>query len=468
MIMAAGYGWPITRAAALAWRLNCRGDMASILVIDDEENIRQSLKSALERRDHRVVTAADCAEGRRFGTAEFDLVLLDVMLPDGNGVDLLEELLRMDPRRAVVMISGHADVDIAVSAIRKGAHDFLEKPLSLDKVLVVLDNVTRSGRLRSEKERLSSRVYGEMVGESPAIERLRSDAVKAAARTSRFLITGENGTGKELVANLIHRSSRYADGPFVAVNCAALPSELVESELFGHLAGAFTGASKRRKGRFAEAVGGSIFLDEISEMPLEAQAKILRVIETNEFTPVGADRAERFDGNIIAASNRDLDKQVESGDFRQDLLYRLNVVDLKVPALRDRPKDIGSLARHFLSRFAEETGTGQRRLTEEAIDHLQRYPFPGNVRELKNLMERVNIYCDTGTVGVEDIRPLMPYQPQGERPSLREATRQFELDYIKSTIARCDGNMQQAARQLGLERSHLYKKLKQLDPDNGN
>ncbi|MCB2229578.1 sigma-54 dependent transcriptional regulator [bacterium] len=443
--------------------------MAKILVIDDEENIRRSLKSALERREHAVVTAANCAEARRFIGAEFDLVLLDVMLPDGNGVELLDEILSAVTPPPVVMISGQADVDSAVSAIKKGAHDFLEKPLSLDKVLVLIDNITKSSRLKSEKERLSSRVYGDIVGVSRSIQKLREDAVRVAGLATRFLIVGENGTGKELVAHLVHRSSRFAEGPFVALNCAAMPSELVESELFGHVAGAFTGASKRRAGRFAEAIGGSIFLDEISEMPTETQAKLLRVIETNEFTPVGADKPLRFEGNVIAASNRDLATAAADSRFRLDLYHRINVVTLTAPALRDRPEDIGILGEYFLARFAEETGARIRRLATETVDFLRRYSFPGNVRELKNLMERVNIFCEHDPVRVEDIGPLLSAASgSAERLTLREATQRFELDYIRRTIARCDGNMQQAARELGLERSHLYKKLKQLDPRDGD
>lgn len=440
--------------------------MARILVIDDEENIRRSLKSALERRDHHVVTASTCAEARRFLPADFDLVLLDVLLPDGNGVEVLGEIVGVVSPPPVVMISGQADIDVAVAAIKKGAHDFLEKPISLDRVLVLIDNVTRTRRLRSEKDRLSSRVYGDMIGVSPSIRKLRENVVRVAAMAGRFLITGENGTGKELVAHLIHRSSRFAEGPFVALNCAALPSELVESELFGHLPGAFTGAARRRAGRFAEATGGSIFLDEISEMPPETQAKLLRVLETHQYTPVGGDTDQRFDGNVIAASNRDLEAETSAGRFRADLFHRLNVVALHVPPLRERPDDIRILGEYFLARFAEETGAKPRQLSTEAVEYLRHCPFPGNVRELKNLMERVNIYCDHDPVRVEDVKPLMTTPAATETHlTLKEASRQFELDYIRNTIARCDGNMLQAARELGLERSHLYKKLKQLDPD---
>ena len=437
--------------------------MAKILIVDDEENIRRSLKSALERRQHDIVTAATIDEGRRFSRAGFDLVILDVMLPDGSGIDLLTELLAADAQQPVIVISGHADIDIAVQAIRTGAYDFIEKPLSLDKLLVLIDNATRTRTLRLQNQQLSSRLYGEIVGRSPQLLQLRDQVLRAANRTTRFLITGENGTGKELIAHLVHENGSYAEGPFVAVNCAALPGELVESELFGHTPGAFTGASRRRRGRFLEAVGGSIFLDEVSEMPLEAQAKLLRVIENLEFTPVGADKPERFEGNIISATNRNLAQAVASGTFREDLLYRLNVVELKIPPLRERSGDIAELARHFLKRFSEESGQRPRTLSAAAAARLERHRFPGNVRELKNLMERVNIYADTEVIEVEQLQGLIPPGAEDDYPSLKEATRRFELDYIRSAIDRAEGNYAQAARDLGLERSHLYKKLKQLE-----
>ena len=439
--------------------------MAKILIIDDEENIRRSLKSALERRSHDIVTAATIDEGRRFSRAGFDLVILDVMLPDGSGIDLLTELLAADPQQPVIIISGHADIDIAVQAIRTGAYDFLEKPLSLDKLLVLIDNATRTHTLQTQNRQLSSRLYGDVVGQSPQMQQLRDQVLRAANRTTRFLITGENGTGKELIAHLLHENGSYADGPFVAINCAALPGELVESELFGHTPGAFTGATRRRRGRFLEASGGSIFLDEISEMPVEAQAKLLRVIENLEFTPVGADKPERFEGNIIAASNRNLMAAVADGSFREDLLYRLNVVELKIPPLRERSGDILELARHFLRHFSVESGQHARTLSDEAAALLERHAFPGNVRELKNLMERVNIYADRDVIEAEQLHGLIPSGVGTDSPSLKEATRRFELEYIRSAIARADGNYAQAARDLGLERSHLYKKLKQLEQD---
>ncbi|MCK4573983.1 MAG: sigma-54-dependent Fis family transcriptional regulator, partial [candidate division Zixibacteria bacterium] len=273
------------------------------------------------------------------------------------------------------------------------------------------------------------------------------------------------GTGKELVARAIHNRSGFAEGPFVAVNCAALPSELVESELFGHTRGAFTGAGANRRGRFVEADGGSIFLDEISEMPLAAQAKILRVIETREVTPVGSNKSVAVKQNIIAASNRDLRRLVEEQRFREDLLYRLNVIEVKLPALRERKDEIDLLCEHFLGRFAEETGTETKQMARSAIRYLYGYSFPGNVRELRNLMERVNIYCDGQTVEVDEIKPLLPFFEPEPTESLRQAVAAFEYRYLKAAIAKANGNISQAARELGIERSHLYKKIKKLEND---
>lgn len=434
--------------------------MAKILIVDDEASIRNSLKAALERRGHDTVTAKDFAEGREFSRANFDVIFLDVMLPDGNGVDLLKDILIKNPRQIVIMISGQADIDTAVEAIRAGAYDFIEKPLSLDRVLITIDNATRTNQLVNEKTRLSSLLYGEMVGESPAIRKLKDNIARTASKTTRFLILGESGTGKELAAHMIHSHSRNADGPFIAVNCAALPSELIESELFGHTAGAFTGASKPRTGKFVEADQGSIFLDEISEMSMDAQAKILRVIETRQISPVGSDKTQSVDCQIIAASNKDLNKLVADGKFREDLLYRLNVVEFRIPPLRDHEEDIGPLTEYFLARFANDIGTPPKSLSKDALEFLGTCRFQGNIRELKNLMERINIYCERTTVTIEDIKSVMPRLSTGSVTTLKEAVANFERDYIESAIARNGGNITEAARQLGIERSHLYKKLK--------
>ncbi len=436
--------------------------MAKILIVDDEANIRTSLKSALDKRGHECVTAESFAKGQQYASVVFDVIFLDVMLGDGSGIDLLKEILTRHPERCVVMISGHADIDTAVKAIHIGAYDFIEKPLSLDRILITVDNASKATRLLTERNRLAGIVYGDLIGESEPIQKLRTDIVRSASRATRFLVLGKNGTGKELAAHMIHRHSKNGDGPFIAVNCAALPSELVESELFGHVKGSFTGATKDRTGRFIEANGGSIFLDEISEMPLEAQAKILRVIETRQVTPVGSDKTITVDCNIIAASNRELEAFVAEGKFRQDLYYRLNVVTYSLPPLRERQSDIPLLAEHFLNRFAAESGTEVKQLAADAFPALKRCEFKGNVRELKNLVERVNIYCDDPIITADQLSQFLPRSSESSHGSLRDAVDNFEREYIQATIRRTEGNMTDAARLLGLERSHLYKKIKKL------
>ncbi len=436
--------------------------MARILIVDDEENIRGSLKGALDKRGHECVTAESFAQGQQFARAEFDLILLDVMLGDGSGLDLLGEIMTRRPDSCVVMISGHADIDTAVQAIQRGAYDFIEKPLALDSILITIDNATRTSRLVSEKNRLAGMVYGELIGESDGIKKVRDDIARSAPRTDRFLVLGENGTGKELAAHMIHRHSRNHDGSFVAVNCAALPSELVESELFGHVKGAFTGATRDRTGKFAEANSGTIFLDEISEMPPEAQAKILRVIETREITPVGSDNTTAIDCVIVAASNRDLESEIAASRFRQDLFYRLNVVTFSLPPLRERAGDVDILASHFLDKFAVESGGKPQKLAKKAVSLLKQQPFRGNVRELKNLMERVSIYCDKAKISAADLQPFLPTAEPASSLTLKEAVEEFERAHIKAVLDRYDANVTDAAKQLGLERSHLYKKMKKL------
>jgi two-component system nitrogen regulation response regulator NtrX len=437
--------------------------MARILIVDDEENIRASLKSALDKRGHDVVTAADCKQGREYASASFDIIFLDIMLPDGSGLDVLEAIVKRNPRQLVVMISGHADIDTAVKAIRLGAYDFIEKPLSLDKVFIAIDNAGRTRSLLRDRDRLAGIVYGDLIGESESINKIKEDVAKSAPKTNRFLILGENGTGKELVAHLIHRSGKSGDGPFVAVNCAALPRELVESELFGHTQGAFTGATQNRRGKFLEANGGTIFLDEIGDMPLEAQAKILRVIEARELSPVGSDKTLAVNCGIVAASNRDLTVMIADGKFREDLFYRLNVVTIHLPPLRERKQDIPLLVDYFLTRFAAESGAEPKRMSREAMGFLKELEFPGNIRELKNLMERINIYCEENRIELDMLRPLLPIGQRGKITSLKEAVDRFEEEYIRSALDRNDNNVAETARQLGIERSHLYKKLRKIE-----
>ena len=440
--------------------------MAHILIIDDEEQIRSSLKSALERRSHQVVTADSITEGKRFLSASFDIIFLDIKLPDGNGINFLQEIMKEYPEQMVVMISGNADISTAIEAIKIGAYDFIEKPLSLDRILITVDNASKKEKLTAENVRLFAIIYGDFIGESQAVKKLKEDIKKSASRTTRFLISGENGTGKELAAHMIHKYSSFSSGPFVAVNCAALPSELVESELFGHTAGAFTGASKARKGKFLEADSGSIFLDEISEMPLEAQAKILRVVESKTVSQVGSDKTTKVELNIIAASNKDLKQLVAGGNFREDLLYRLNVVNFVIPPLRERKDDIPLLVEHFFRIFASETKTKPKEITADALLFLEAFDFPGNIRELKNLIERINIYCDENIITREIFEEYLPFIPKKEYLKLKDAVNQFEKKQIESSLARNKGNITKASSELGVERSLLYKKMKKLGIDN--
>ncbi len=437
--------------------------MPKILIIDDDHEIRSTLSAALKRREFGVDTALNLTAAREKTLSNFDLVLLDVMLPDGSGVDLLKEMTAVPDHPPVVMMSGVAGIETAVESIREGAVDFLEKPLSLDRVLVTIDNALKRRRLERENVELSERAYGRVVGSSPEMKKIIGEIQTTAPRSLRFLILGENGTGKELIARMIHDHGRYASGRFVPVNCAALPSELNESELFGHIKGSFTGAVGDKTGRFVEADKGTIFLDEIADMQAEAQAKILRVLEGGEVRPVGSSETIQVDLNVVAATNHDILGAVDAGDFRQDLFYRLNVVTFTIPPLRERKKDIPELYRYFLGMFALQSGRQPVTIEQDAMAFLKSYRYPGNVRELKNIAERITIYVDKPTASLADVQPLMPPSHSKSFMPLKEAVEEFEADYIRRVIDASDGNMTEAARRLGLERSHLYKKIKKLD-----
>ncbi|MEZ5357907.1 MAG: sigma-54 dependent transcriptional regulator [Candidatus Zixiibacteriota bacterium] len=439
--------------------------MPDILLIDDEHEIRSTLKAALGRRGYSVDTCINIKAAKQKTFSDFDAVMLDVMLPDGDGVALLEEIVAIDDAPPVIMISGHSGIDTAVKAIQIGAVDFLEKPLSLDRVLITIENVLKTELLRSENISLSRQLYGEMIGKSAEIKKLIKDITTTAPRSNRFLILGENGTGKELAARIIHRHSRYKSGRFVPVNCAALPKELVESELFGHIKGSFTGATSDKTGRFAEADGGTIFLDEIADMSTDAQAKILRILESGELRPVGSADTIKIDLSVIAATNKNILKAVDDGSFRQDLFYRLNVVTFNLPPLRERKKDIVLLFEYFLNIFAQQSGRTPITLSKDAKELLQEYHYPGNVRELKNIAERISIYIDKDSATQADIKPLLLSAGEGIVQPLKDAVESYEADYIKRAISTCGGNIAEAARRLGLERSHLYKKMKKLGMD---
>ena len=446
-------------------RSPCRKQMPDILIVDDEHEIRSTLSAALGRRGFWVDTAINIAAARGKKLDRFDLILLDVMLPDGDGVDFLGEITAPEKHPPVVMISGHSGIDTAVRAIQLGASDFLEKPLSLDRVLITIDNVLKTTSLLEENRALAEMAYGRLIGASPEIKKIINEVKATAPRSSRFLILGENGTGKELVARMIHEHGRYAAGRYVPVNCAALPSELIESELFGHIKGSFTGASTDKTGRFAEADKGTIFLDEIADMQDKAQAKILRVLESGELRPVGSDKTSHIDLNVVAATNKSILKLVDDGAFRQDLFYRLNVVTFNIPPLRERKGDIPLLYKYFLKNFAVSAGRVAVAINDEAMKLLTEYPYPGNVRELKNIAERISIYIDEPEATRAAIRPLLPQLSDESLRSLKEVVEEYEVEYIHRAIGQCGGNMAEAARRLGLERSHLYKKLKKLESE---
>jgi two-component system nitrogen regulation response regulator NtrX len=435
--------------------------MPSILIVDDERNILSSLQGALGREDYAVDVAATLAEARDKLREAFDVLLLDVRLPDGSGIDLLSEVRQAAPETVVIMMSGHATIDTAVEATRLGAFDFFEKPVSLERLLVVLRNATRNRALETENRRLRASWAAAIVGRAPAIERVLGEIEKAGPADARVLIQGENGTGKELVARALHAASPRRSMPFVAVNCSAIPEELVESELFGHERGAFTGATQSRRGRFEEAHGGTLFLDEISDLSARAQTKLLRVLQEGELTRVGGSRNVRVDARVIAATNHDLQAAVKDGAFREDLYFRLAVIPITVPPLRERSADIPLL----VHAFADALGRGRtRQFSDEAVDALARHPFPGNVRELRNLVERLLIMNAEETIGAAHVRAVLPDLPDAGDGDVRlaDAVRAFERRAIERAIAEAGGNVTHAAARLGLERSHLYKKMKKL------
>jgi len=436
----------------------------TLLIVDDEANIRSSLASALGREGYQAEPASSLAEARTKLRESYDFVLLDVWFPDGSGLDLLAEIMQNTPDTIVIMMSGHATVDAAVRATRLGAFDFLEKPISLERLLILLRNAAAAAALRAENRRLAEPGPHAIVGRSPAVEKLLREIRMAGSSAARVLIQGENGTGKELVARALHAAGPRRDQPFVAVNCSAIPEELIESELFGHERGAFTGATQSRRGRFEEAHHGTLFLDEIGDMSLRAQTKLLRVLEEDEITRVGGNRAIHVDVRVIAATNQDLAERVKAQRFREDLYFRLAVVPITVPPLRERAEDIPLLVEHFAARIAKETGGKPRAFHPGAVELLRHYGFPGNVRELRNIVERLWIMTRGATIGPEQVQAILP-RPDGAAAQgvrLSEAVREFEKKEIEAALLGAGGSMTRAASMLGLERSHLYKKMKKL------
>lgn len=439
--------------------------MARILIIDDEPAIRKTLSSILVDEGHRTVLCESGEDGlARFAREDFDLILLDVWLPGADGLAILERIRAVEGAPPVVVISGHGSIETAVKATRLGAYDFLEKPLSLERVLLTAGHALAHHKLRTEVRRLEKNLAADdaLIGESEAMQKLTHQIRSASPSNTRVMITGENGSGKEVVARMIHRLSRRADGPFVDVNCAAIPEELIESELFGHRKGAFTGAIDERKGRFELADGGTLFLDEIGDMSLKTQAKVLRVIEEQTFQKVGGTQTIQVDVRLVAATNKNLETEIAAGRFRDDLWFRLNVLPIGVPPLRSRGDDVILLANHFLGRFAAESGRRPQILTAQAKTALRNYAWPGNVRELRNLIERLTILVRSDTIDREDLDlgdSASPSRLARSSATLREAREDFEREFILVRLREYSGNVSRTADSLGLERSNLYRKL---------
>jgi two-component system, NtrC family, nitrogen regulation response regulator NtrX len=438
--------------------------MAKILIIDDEPSIRSTLANILHDEGHQTALAETGEDAiAQFAREEFDLVILDLWLPGIDGMAVLERL-RAAGAPPVIVISGHGNVDSAVRATRLGAYDFLEKPLSLERVLLTVNHALADRKLREQVRDLRSRFALEeiLIGESDPMKRLEEQIRSAAPSNSRVLITGENGSGKEIVARTLHRLSYRAEQAFVDVNCAAIPKELIESELFGHRKGAFTGAIDERKGKFELADGGTLFLDEIGDMSLEAQAKVLRVLQEQTFQKVGGQQAIAVDVRVIAATNKHLEQEIAAGHFRSDLFYRLNVIPIDVPPLRARGNDVIVLAEYFLRRFAAETGMPKKRLSAGAAAKLRGYHWPGNVRELRNVIERIAILTKGEAIEPEDVqlgtRGSVPAEVDGKL-TLKEARDEFEKQYILMRLREFAGNVSRTADALGVERSNLYRKL---------
>ena len=445
--------------------------MHNILIVDDEPGIRQSLKGALEDEGYKAAVAESgeaCLDLLR--KRSFDVVLLDVWLTGMDGLETLQKIHETDGAPEVIMISGHGTIETAVRATKLGAFDFLEKPLSLEKTLILLKNAVDAKRLRVENVELKRQLQSKSViaGDSIPMKALRQQIMLMAPTNGRVLIYGESGTGKELVAHAIHAQSLRKDSLFVELNCAAIPEDLIESELFGHRKASFPGASDDKEGKFQKANGGTLLLDEVGDMSLKTQSKVLRTLDEQRFTPVGSDEPVTVDARVIASTNKDLEEEIARGNFREDLFYRLNVIPFYVPPLRERKEDIPLLARHFLKEFSATYGRRPREITDEAVDALMRYSWPGNVRELRNVIERIVIMNPTTMRFDRKNLPPLVYRDGSRRSAgtefstLHQARSAYERDYILKKLDENHGNVSRTAEVLGLERSHLYRKMKTL------
>jgi two-component system, NtrC family, nitrogen regulation response regulator NtrX len=445
--------------------------MHNILIVDDEASIRESLRGVLEDEGYRVSDAESgeaCMDLLR--RQSFDVVLLDIWLPGMDGLETLEKIKDNPEHPEVVIISGHGTIETAVRATKLGAFDFLEKPLLLEKTLIVMKNAIEAHRLRVENRELKRLVQARsvLVGESVPVKALRQQIGLMAPTNGRVLIFGESGTGKELVARAIHQQSPRKEAMFVEVNCAAIPEDFIESELFGHRAGAFSGATTDKEGKFQKADSGTLFLDEVGDMSLKTQSKVLRTLDEQRFERVGGDEPITVDARVIAATNKDLEEEISRGNFREDLFYRLNVIPFFVPPLRERKEDIPLLARHFLKEFSSSYSRRTREISDDAVEALMRYSWPGNVRELRNVIERMVIMNPAAAKLDRKHLPPLVYRDGGSRAApaefstLHQARAAYERDYILKKLDDNHGNVSRTAEVLGLERSHLYRKMKTL------
>ena len=440
-----------------------------LLIVDDEAGIRESLAAILNEEGYFVEAVGSAEEAlERTASGDVEVILLDVWLPGMDGLEALGRLQAFPRPPAVIMISGHGTIETAVRATKLGAFDFIEKPLSLEKIIVLVRNALQQRRLEEENYLLRSELGArhQVLGDSVPMKALRQQIAVTAPTNGRVLIYGESGTGKELVARALHAASLRSKGPFVEVNCAAIPEELIESELFGHIKGSFTGATDDKVGKFQKADGGTLFLDEIGDMSLRTQSKVLRALEEQRIEPVGSNQTINVDVRVIAATNKNLEQEIARGAFRQDLFYRLNVIPFLVPPLRERLQDIPILARHFLNEYSAAYGKKPRELSETATDVLLRYPWPGNVRELRNLVERLVIICPQARIEPHHLPPELfrgvAEAPQHPYSTLHEARSAYEREFILRKLQEHRWNMTQTASALGLERSHLYRKMKSL------